>query len=92
MGWPKETVTPGIVATARRISASSSSLGRPDSQHNLQFRAIYSLDMLVSLGAPRSATRRYGLRKAQECFFDGPTERITLFQTDTGSSHDANSQ
>ena len=75
MGWPKLTLTPGIMVTARRISASTSSLGRPGTEHHLHLRGIHTLDVLVLLRATGAAAGGDDLGKGEQRFFHLPAKR-----------------
>ena len=70
IGWPKLTLTPGIVATARRISASSTLLGPPGPQHHLHLRGVHPLDVLVLLRAARAPAGRDDLREGEQRLLD----------------------
>ena len=83
MGWPKVTLTPGIVATARRISTSRSSFGRP-------FRSTTSISAPLTPCRCSSRSARPVRRlvdttsgKGQQRLFDLPAEGVALGEGDS---------
>ena len=95
IGCPKETVVPGIVATARRISATSSSLLRPSpsgARTTSISDALNPLHVLVFLGTPGPAAGRNHLGEGEERFLHLAPQPVALGERNPRRADDGNGE